>query len=149
MITIFGITLLSGDIWLKFLIAVVCATAIGLERNYKNKPVGVRTCNLVTIGAMIFIILGHSFGVTAGDPTRTLGQIIVALGWLGAGGIFKDSNNTITGMTSGAVIWILAAIGCAIGLGLYQLALVTTGFVGFVLFTAGKLEHKFKNWMHD
>lgn len=133
---------------IKFFWAMVCATAIGLERNYKNKPAGVRTCNLVCLGTVLFIVVGQTI-LGTGDPSRIMAQLIQGVGFLGAGGIIASANGSVTGLTTAAVVWILAAIGCAIGFGHIQLAIMATAVVGFVLFCAGKLEDAVKNWMHD
>lgn len=141
------ITLVPWDIILKFIVAIICATAIGLERNYKNKPAGVRTCNLICIGTVLFIVLGQTI-VGPGDPSRVMATIIQGIGFLGAGGIIANNGN-VSGLTTAAVVWTLAAVGSAIGFGFFKLAFTVTILIGVVLFCAGKLEDKVKDWMHD
>lgn len=134
------------QLMLKFFVAMLCATAIGLERNYKNKPAGVRTCNLICSGTVLFVTLGAL--LSGGDPTRVMATLIQGIGFIGGGAILVK-NGLVEGLTTASVIWILTAIGCAIGFGYFQVALFSTAFVGFILFCAGKLEDTVKNWMHD
>jgi putative Mg2+ transporter-C (MgtC) family protein len=134
------------DLLYKLGLALFCGSAIGLERQYRGKASGIRTSNLVCLGTVLFMYLGQTLTGTNGDPSRTLGQIITGIGFLGAGGIIANTNNgSITGLTSAAVVWMLAAIGCCIGLGFYQVAVLFTFITGVVLFCAGWIEKIFKH----
>lgn len=135
-----------SELLLKFLVGFICATVIGLERNYKGKPAGVRTCNLICLGTILFIAIGQT--LTGGDPTRISSQLINGIGFIGGGAILvKDG--LVEGLTTASVIWALTAISCAIGFGYYQVAIITTLFMGFVLLFTGNLEKQLKNWKHD
>ena len=116
---------------------------MGLERQMRGKPAGVRTSILICMGTAVFIRLGTSLSAAPADPTRVLGQLVTGVGFLGAGVMFSREG-TIVGMTSAAVVWVLAAMGAAIGFELYSgavaLALVTVVIlVGIDLIERGRL----------
>jgi putative Mg2+ transporter-C (MgtC) family protein len=104
--------------WTTIGVAVLCGGIVGLERQLRGKPAGVRTSILVCLGTSVFIHLGTAIAGEASDPTRVLGQLVTGVGFLGAGVMFSHQG-VVTGVTTAAVIWVLAAIGAAIGLGLY------------------------------
>ncbi len=96
--------------------AVICGAIIGCERQFRGKPAGIRTSILICLSTAIFIHLGASSGNEMADPTRVLGQLVTGVGFLGAG-VMIAQNGMVTGVTTAAVIWILAAIGAVIGFG--------------------------------
>lgn len=104
--------------WLTIGVAVLCGSIIGLERQLRGKPAGVRTSILVCLGTSVFIHLGSAITDSGADPTRVLGQLVAGVGFLGAGVMFAHQG-VVTGVTTAAVIWVLAAVGAAIGLGRY------------------------------
>ncbi len=114
--------------WTVIGVAILCGGIVGLERQVRGKPAGVRTSILVCLGTAVFIHLGAAIPGAGSDPTRVLGQLVTGIGFLGAGVMFAHQG-IVTGVTTAAVIWVLAAIGAAIGLGRYEgafaLALVT------------------------
>jgi putative Mg2+ transporter-C (MgtC) family protein len=113
---------LRFDLLLKLLLAVVLGGAIGLEREIKAKPAGLRTNILICVGAALLsdvsIRIGLVGGVRIGDPGRIAAQIVSGIGFIGAGTIMQGGG-TVTGLTSAATIWVVAAIGIAIGAGFY------------------------------
>jgi putative Mg2+ transporter-C (MgtC) family protein len=113
---------LRFDLLLKLLLAVVLGGAIGLEREIKAKPAGLRTNILICVGAALLsdvsIRIGLVGGQRVGDPARIAAQIVSGIGFIGAGTIMQGGG-TITGLTSAATIWVVAAIGIAIGAGFY------------------------------
>ena len=117
------------------LLAIVLGVLIGLERKLVQKEVGMRTFSLISLGSALFVMISRlSMSVYLGnsslDPSRTLGQIIVGIGFLGAGTIiFEQREGKVRGLTTAAMMWVTAAIGSAVGLGLYWLAIFTTVFV--------------------
>lgn len=113
------------DFWFRVGTAILCGAAIGIERQLRGKAAGVRTCILVCLGTEIFIALGDSFPVEVADPGRVLGQVITGIGFLGAGVILARDGHVL-GVTSAAVIWILAGLGALIGLGHLAAAMVLT-----------------------
>lgn len=131
------------DLITKFTLAIFLSGLIGLERQYKGKTAGVRTSNLICLGTVLFIYLGQTIQLGLGDPTRTLSAIVNGIGWLGAGGIIA-TNGAVVGLTSASVVWMLAAIGCAIGFGLYKVAIFSTIGTLFILIGVNILEKLFK-----
>ena len=131
---------LGRPFWAVMGMAVLCGGIVGLERQVRGKPAGVRTSILVCLGTAVFIHLGSAISGEGSDPTRVLGQLVTGIGFLGAGVMFSRQG-VVTGVTTAAVIWILAAIGAAIGLGRYAgamgLAVVTVAIlVGIELLEA-------------
>ena len=126
--------------------AVLCGAIIGIERQLHGKPVGVRTSILICLSTAVFIHLGASSVGEAGDPTRVLGQLVTGVGFLGAG-VMIARDGIVSGVTTAAVIWALAAIGAAIGLG-HVLGAITLSLVTVaVLVGIGMLESSIR-WLH-
>lgn len=106
----------------QIFLSVLCGSVIGLERQIKGKPVGIRTSVLICLSTMFFITLSRT--LDAGDNSgRVLGQIVTGVGFLGAG-VIMNRNDLVTGVTSASVVWLLAAMGASIGLGHYGMAVV-------------------------
>ncbi len=106
--------------WAGILSAVIVGTIVGLERQIFGKPAGIRTSALICLGSYLFIALSQSvLGPKSGDATRVLGQIVSGIGFLGAG-VIISKEGTIQGVTSAAVIWVLAGMGALIGFGYYS-----------------------------
>ena len=118
------------EFWAKIIVSVLCGGIIGLERQIRGKPAGIRTSILICLGTQIFV--SHGTSLASGDQYRVLAQVVTGIGFLGAG-LMISQEGTVRGVTSAAVIWVLAAIGASIGLGYYLEALV------FVLVTVGVL----------
>lgn len=119
-----------GEDVLKLSLSLVAGAVIGAEREYKNKNAGFRTVILVTVGATLFTML--SVLVTGGKDFHVVGNIVVGIGFLGAGAIFKEGT-TVKGLTTAATIWISAAIGMSIGAGQYVLAITALCIIMLVL----------------
>jgi putative Mg2+ transporter-C (MgtC) family protein len=111
----------SERFWLALGVAVLCSTVVGLERQVRGKPVGVRTAILICVSTFVFVKLGATFGGERADPTRVLGQVVTGVGFLGAG-VILSRGGVVTGVTTAAVIWILAAIGATIAFGQFLAA---------------------------
>lgn len=113
----------------KILLAGVLGMAVGAEREHRHKSAGLRTYTLVAIGSALFTILSvQGFGMAAQgafDPSRIASQIVVGIGFIGAGMIILRENK-VEGLTTAAGIWTTAAIGMAVGLGYYLLAIFVT-----------------------
>lgn len=125
--------------FIKLSVAAVCGLLIGLERGYRGKAAGVRTNLLICLGAALFMIVSEKVAYTAKadgfpgpDPARIAAQVITGIGFLGAGAILRNGG-MITGLTTAASIWCVAAIGLAAGLGLYGLCFLTTFGIIFTL----------------
>jgi putative Mg2+ transporter-C (MgtC) family protein len=109
------------DIFLRLALAAGLGGAIGLEREYRRKPAGLRTNMLIALGSALFSILSVELGKAAGSPDRVAAQVVSGIGFLGAGAILRSGGN-VTGLTTAATIWVNAAIGMAAGLGSYSVA---------------------------
>lgn len=122
--------------------------AIGLEREIAGKPAGLRTNILICMGATLLTdvsigIVTSPDGTRIGDPARLAAQIITGIGFLGAGTIMQ-ARGTITGLTSAATIWVVAAIGITVGAGHYLEAAGAGVLVTLVLAGLGNLEHRLR-----
>ena len=120
--------------------------AIGLEREIAGKPAGLRTNILICVGAAL--ITDVSIRITTiperlGDPSRLAAMIVSGIGFIGAGTIMQ-ARGTVTGLTSAATIWVVAAIGITIGAGFYVEATGAGALVTLVLAGLGTLEHKLR-----
>lgn len=115
----------SPAFWFRLGTAVLCGGIIGLERQLRGKAAGIRTSILICLGTEVFVSLGASFGGERVDPTRVLAQVVTGIGFLG-GGVILAREGLIVGVTSAAVIWVLAALGSLIGLGYLGAAIILT-----------------------
>ena len=120
--------------------AVALGGVIGLERELKGKPAGLRTNILICLGATLFTDLSRQLAGPNGDPARIAAQILPGVGFIGAGTILH-ARGSITGLTSAATIWIVAAIGMALGSRAYVEAVGTTVLVVTVLHGLGFVEN--------
>jgi len=129
------------DIW-RLLLAAGLGAAIGIEREYRQKPAGLRTNILIAVGAALFTII--SLTLTSGDDrSRVAGQIVTGIGFLGGGAIMRY-RDTVHGMTTAATIWVNAAIGVAAGAGQYELAAFTAALTLVVLVVLPPIETYFE-----
>src|SRR5438105_4391897 len=120
-------------------LATVLGGAIGLERELGGKPAGLRTNILICIGSVLYTHLSIAMVGAATDPTRVAGQIVTGVGFIGAGTILH-ARGAVVGLTSAATIWVVAAIGVALGSGYYLDGIVTTLVVLVVLAGLGRVE---------
>jgi putative Mg2+ transporter-C (MgtC) family protein len=134
---------LSQEFWLKIFITLLCGGLIGFERQWRGKPAGIRTSILICLGTEIFVTFGALLHGPAADPARVVGQVITGVGFLGAG-VIMGKEGIVKGVTSAAVIWILAAIGVVIGMGYLLTALALTVVTLGVLVGVELLESSFK-----
>ncbi len=111
---------------LRILLAVVLGAAIGLERQLHGKVAGVRTNVLICLGAAVVTIISEQMGIKYNDSAgRIAAQIVSGVGFLGAGVIIRDRGG-VHGLTTAATIWLVAAVGMAVGAGYYGLAIAAT-----------------------
>jgi putative Mg2+ transporter-C (MgtC) family protein len=129
----------SDVFWRHVVTAVLCGGAIGVERKLRGKVAGIRTSILICLGTSIFVALGASFSPGESDPARVLGQVVTGIGFLGAGVILAREGR-IQGVTTAAVIWVLAALGSLVGLGHLAAAIVLTLVTIAVLLGVEKFE---------
>ncbi len=102
--------------WRAILTAILCGAIIGLERQLRGKPVGIRTSALITLGTYLFIASSALTINEHSDPSRVIGQVVTGIGFLGAG-VMLSRDGVVLGVTSAATIWSLAAIGVCIAIG--------------------------------
>jgi len=133
------------DLLIKLLLAVLLGGIIGFEREIAGKPAGLRTNILICVGACLLMDLSTRIGLLPdggriGDPARIAAQVVSGVGFLGAGTIMQ-SQGVVTGLTSAATIWVVAAIGMTVGAGFYVEGVGAGLLVTFVLAGLGSLEH--------
>ena len=118
------ITLLA--VVIRIVLAILIGGLIGLERELKNRPAGLRTYMVVSLGACLVMLTNQYvcqvFG--SGDPVRMGAQVVSGIGFLGAGTIMVTKRNQIKGLTTAAGLWTAAGVGLAIGVGFYEAALI-------------------------
>lgn len=136
------------DLLLKLVLAVVLGGAIGIEREIKGKPAGLRTNILICVGAALITDVSLGIGLIdggprIGDPARLAAQIISGIGFLGAGTIMQ-TRGVVIGLTSAATIWVVAALGITVGAGFYVEAASAGVLVTIVLAGLGRLEHRLR-----
>jgi putative Mg2+ transporter-C (MgtC) family protein len=111
------------------LVSTVLGTLVGWERQMGRKPAGLRTHTLVCLGSTLFVLLTEhavrEFGGPSMDPTRIIHGVVTGVGFLGAGSILRQEGY-VHGLTTAASIWMVAAIGTAVGVHCYSLAIVGT-----------------------
>ena len=132
---------------LRMLLAAALGGMIGLEREASGKPAGFRTNLLICLGSALLMeisssVASRSFLQTghASDPGRIAAQIVSGIGFLGAGTIMQSRGGIVTGLTTAATLWVVAAIGMAVGAQLYIPALVATALVMITLMILGRVE---------
>ncbi|MEN8239091.1 MAG: MgtC/SapB family protein [Actinomycetota bacterium] len=116
---------------LRVLIAAALGVILGLERQMSNKDAGLRTYAMVAAGSALFTVLSIE-GFDAADTSRVAAQIVTGIGFLGAGLIFRQGVS-VQGLTTAAGLWSVAAIGMAVGTGLWGLGVVVAIIMLFVL----------------
>lgn len=142
--TIRELTVVSAII--RTILAVFLGGIIGLERGLKNHPAGLRTYILVCMGACIVMMTNqYVYQVfDSGDPVRMGAQVISGIGFLGAGTIIVTSKNQIKGLTTAAGLWTTACVGLALGIGLYEIAIIGGIVIFIVLTLLNRLDHYLK-----
>ena len=131
------------EVAIRLAVAVVLGASLGWDRERWNKPAGIRTHMLVSLGSATFTILGFEVGQHYSnggfDPTRVLQGVVGGIGFLGAGAILQNRGQ-VSGITTAASVWVAGALGAAAGVGAYVLAMIATALAFAILAGAGKLE---------
>ncbi|RMG84637.1 MAG: MgtC/SapB family protein [Chloroflexi bacterium] len=131
---------LQATIVLELLLAAFLSMVIGLDRERRRRPAGLRTHMLVGVGACLFTTLSfHAF--PAGDPTRVASNIVTGIGFLGAGTIVQ-SKQQVRDLTTAASIWATAAVGMAVGTGSWFLAIGAVVIIWNILAIVRRFEDK-------
>jgi putative Mg2+ transporter-C (MgtC) family protein len=120
------------EILLQFCLAALWGGIVGLEREYRSKSAGFRTMIMISLGSCFFTIMSLKIGTDASHD-RIASNILTGIGFLGAGVIFRGSETRISGITTAATIWAVAAIGMGIGAGYYFAAGAASLIIIFVL----------------
>ncbi len=124
-------------------LAAFLGGAIGLERELRHKPAGLRTNMFICLGAALFTVLSAELaGEFSGDHTRVAAQIIPGIGFIGAGSILH-SRGSVQGITTAATLFVVASVGMAAGGGLYLTAVFSTVLIMLALIILGSMETKF------
>ena len=134
------------SILVRILLAALAGGLVGIEREFHGRAAGLRTHMLVSLGAALTAIIGAFLGTQGGfnsDVTRIAAQVMSGVGFLGAGTILlKKGNSQITGLTTAAGLWATAAIGLAVGFGLYFGAFVAVAVMIFAFTLMSGMEHR-------
>jgi putative Mg2+ transporter-C (MgtC) family protein len=143
----------NSDMLLKLLLAVFLGALIGLERLIVHKEAGMKTHALVSLGSALFILISEALvlkygNVTGFDASRMASQVIVGIGFLGAGSIMLKGSY-ISGLTTASGLWVTAGIGMAAGFGFYSLAIVTAALVLVIFVLMGIFEKPLKKMIGD
>lgn len=135
------------EIIFKLALAGILGGLIGLERESLNRPAGLRTYTLVSVGSALAMIVSldmyfQYYQTVNADPGRIAAQVVSGIGFLGAGTIMREGA-TVRGLTTAAGLWVVACIGLAVGAGLYLPAVVTTILILFILIYFIRFEERF------
>jgi putative Mg2+ transporter-C (MgtC) family protein len=131
----------------KIIFSILCGGLVGLERELKNKPAGIKTNILICVGSALYtsasVLIGSTFAEQGqyGDPARVAAQIVSGIGFLGGGTIIQ-ARGTILGLTTAATIWVVAAIGICIGIGHADIAVVASLSVVGILVATNMFEDR-------
>src|SRR5262245_42743221 len=135
---------MDSSIALKLVLAVVLGGIIGIEREIRDKPAGLRTNIMSCIGSTLFMSISTKVAaLVGGDPTRIAAQIITGIGFLGAGAVLH-SHGFVLGLTTAATIWVVAGVGMAVGSGMYSVAVFVTAMSFVTLYFLAFIEDKFQ-----
>lgn len=139
----------TSDVILRLFVALLLGMIIGTERVWAHKTAGMRTYALVSMGSALFVVISNEMvsyysGFSGMNPLMIVAQIVVGIGFLGAGIIFnKDAK--LVGLTTATGLWVAAGIGMACGLGLFNIAVVATILTLFIFIVLWFIEKRIKN----
>ncbi len=131
-----------GSTVVRLLLASALGGAIGLERQLRHKPAGLRTNMFICFGAALFTVLSRQLAGVESDSARIAAQIIPGIGFIGAGSILH-ARTSVTGLTTAATLFVVAAVGMAAGGGLYLTACFSTIIILIALVLLGRAESVF------
>ncbi len=137
--------LTEHDVIVRLVLATVLSALVGIEREFHRKPAGLRTNVMVGMGSCLFTLVSIRAldlfpTLQSIDPTRIAAQIVTGIGFLGAGTIlFEKDRSSVVGLTTAATLWVVAAVGTAIGMGLYVEAIAGTLLVFFTFMVLSKV----------
>jgi len=133
------------EIALRLLTAFICGAVIGLNRDLRRKPAGVRTFGLVSIGsAVVTLAMSQMPGTGADAISRVIQGVLTGIGFLGAGVILhREKPSKVAGLTTAAAVWLTAGLGVAAGAGLFVIVWLSLALALIVLLIGGPLERLF------
>ncbi|MCK5590961.1 MAG: MgtC/SapB family protein [Candidatus Pacebacteria bacterium] len=136
----------NTDVVIRLILAMLLGCLVGSERLFAGKTASMRTYSLVSLGSTVYVVVSllvtnQYIQITSFDPLRMASQVVVGVGFLGAGLIvFKDSK--LNGLTTAAGLWLSAAVGVAVGYGLFELAIMASFLTLFIFVVLGFLKKK-------
>jgi len=136
----------EAEIYLRVIVSMLVGILIGFERTLYNKPAGIRTFALVSLGSTLITLVSiygaKKLGYTGiSDPLRITAQIVSGIGFLGAGVIWSSKNGGMKhGVTTAAELWVVSAVGMALGVGMYDLAILVVICIFISIFAGRKLD---------
>ena len=138
-------TIASNEVAIRLVLALALTGIIGWERERLRKPAGFRTHILVGLGACLVMMVSLSMadlypGLQRVDPGRIAAQVVVGIGFLGAGTILRSKEGIVSGLTTAASLWVVSGIGLAVGCGFYRGAFLTTALVLVVLYFMNRVD---------
>jgi putative Mg2+ transporter-C (MgtC) family protein len=135
----------AADAILRLAAATLVGGAIGLDRDLRGKPTGVRTMGIVALGSALIVLASQQQGTDQAAASRVMQGLITGIGFLGAGVILRDpSSGNVHGLTTAAAIWLTACIGAACGAGAWLLVAASAVLVALVLAFGRPLEQVFE-----
>ncbi|TCW60601.1 MgtC/SapB family protein [Treponema sp. J25] len=142
-----GPALTELDITLRLALSFIAGGIVGFERTSRHQVAGLRTHILICVGSTLLMLLSlwipeQFLGLKSGDPGRIAAQVVSGIGFLGAGAIMRLGNN-VKGLTTAASLWLIAAVGLALGAGFYLAAGLTLAISLFTLVILDRLERRF------
>lgn len=149
----FSTTVSFADVLVRLVSATLIGAALGLNREMRGKPAGLRTHALVALGTALVTLTGielsgHDGEFDSNSVSRVIQGIVAGIGFLGGGTILKaDSGQHISGLTTAASLWVVACLGIACGVGLWQMAVVAVILALLVLILGEPLENALHRFM--
>jgi putative Mg2+ transporter-C (MgtC) family protein len=129
------------ELIIRLLLALLLGALIGLERERGDKPAGLRTHILVSIGSAQFTILSF-YAFPGSDPSRIAAYIVAGVGFIGAGTIIQ-TRDRVTGITTAATLWVTSSIGMAVGIGFYTAAIIVAA-ISYITLKLAWIEKKLR-----
>lgn len=125
---------------LQFAYSILLGFLIGLERELRGKAIGIKTTSLITLGSTLFVTMSPIID----DYSRIIAQVVSGVSFICAGVLIKDKDH-ITGLTTSAILWSSAAIGCLVGIGDYMEAFIGTLFIMLIMWVFPFFKHDKRN----
>ena len=140
----------TADIVIRLSVATVISALIGVEREWREKPAGIRTNVMVGMGACLITLASVQMPslwpeMRPIDPGRIAAQIVSGIGFIGAGAILRSRRGAVVGLTTAATLWVVAGMGMAIGFGFYLEAIVASTLVFFTFIVLGQLVNRVRS----